>query len=164
LIFLDSGSRKQEDNRRRQAARQSFRHSQTSSARGFSYLFMMRSSQGPPAEPGAPGPGGHRHGPVSVLRSTGSPAPTRSGHRRRPVANRWLAMITSAVHPGWPGDVVISDVGGADLPPPSIVRPANRDDRPAMQGGSELSRQPSGSRAHLPASAAIRPRLTTLCS
>jgi mRNA interferase MazF len=36
----------------------------------------------------------------------------------------WLAMITSAEHLGWPGDVVISDLGGAGLPAPSIVRPA----------------------------------------
>jgi len=36
----------------------------------------------------------------------------------------WLAMITSAEHRGWPGDVVISDPGGAGLPAPSIVRPA----------------------------------------
>ena len=36
----------------------------------------------------------------------------------------WLAMITSEVHRGWPGDVVISDLGGAGLPARSIVRPA----------------------------------------
>jgi PemK-like, MazF-like toxin of type II toxin-antitoxin system len=36
----------------------------------------------------------------------------------------WLAMITSAKHPGWPGDVVISDLVGAGLPVPSIVRSA----------------------------------------
>src|SRR5262245_2497918 len=36
----------------------------------------------------------------------------------------WLAMITSAEHHGWPGDVVISDLGGAGLPASSIVRPA----------------------------------------
>jgi mRNA interferase MazF len=29
-----------------------------------------------------------------------------------------------AEHLGWPGDVVISDLGGAGLPAPSIVRPA----------------------------------------
>jgi len=33
-------------------------------------------------------------------------------------------MITSEVHRGWPGDVVISDLDGAGLPAPSIVRPA----------------------------------------
>jgi mRNA interferase MazF len=33
-------------------------------------------------------------------------------------------MITSAEHRGWPGDVVISDLSGAGLPAPSIVRPA----------------------------------------
>ena len=36
----------------------------------------------------------------------------------------WLAMITSAVHRGWLGDVAISDLAGAGLPAPSIVRPA----------------------------------------
>jgi mRNA interferase MazF len=36
----------------------------------------------------------------------------------------WLAMITSATHRGWPGDVVVSDLVAAGLPAPSIVRPA----------------------------------------
>jgi mRNA interferase MazF len=36
----------------------------------------------------------------------------------------WLAMITSEVHRGWPGDITISDLGVAGLPAPSIVRPA----------------------------------------
>lgn len=36
----------------------------------------------------------------------------------------WLVMITSAAHRGWSGDVVISDLEGAGLPAPSIVRPA----------------------------------------
>ncbi len=36
----------------------------------------------------------------------------------------WLAMITSAMHRGWPGDVLISDLDRAGLPAPSIVRPA----------------------------------------
>ena len=36
----------------------------------------------------------------------------------------WLAMITSATHLGWLGDVVISYLDGAGLPVPSIVRPA----------------------------------------
>jgi mRNA interferase MazF len=36
----------------------------------------------------------------------------------------WLAMITSAEHRGWSGDVVISDLDSAGLPAPSIVRPA----------------------------------------
>jgi mRNA interferase MazF len=35
----------------------------------------------------------------------------------------WLAMVTSATHYGWSGDVVISDLDGAGLPAPSIVRP-----------------------------------------
>src|SRR6516164_8133595 len=36
----------------------------------------------------------------------------------------WLAMITSAQHRGWPGDVFLSDLGAAGLPALSIVRPA----------------------------------------
>lgn len=36
----------------------------------------------------------------------------------------WLAMITSAVNRGWPGDVTISDLTQTGLPIPSIVRPA----------------------------------------
>lgn len=36
----------------------------------------------------------------------------------------WLVMITSAENRGWPDDVGISDLDGAGLPVPSIVRPA----------------------------------------
>jgi mRNA interferase MazF len=36
----------------------------------------------------------------------------------------WLLMITSAENRGWPDDVGISDLDGAGLPAPSIVRPA----------------------------------------
>ena len=36
----------------------------------------------------------------------------------------WVAMITSAAHRRWPGDVAISDLKEAGLPIPSIVRPA----------------------------------------
>jgi len=36
----------------------------------------------------------------------------------------WLAMVTSAANRGWPGDVLVSDLGAAGLPIPSIVRPA----------------------------------------
>jgi mRNA interferase MazF len=36
----------------------------------------------------------------------------------------WLVMITSAENRGWPDDVRISDLDGAGLPAPSIVRPA----------------------------------------
>jgi mRNA interferase MazF len=36
----------------------------------------------------------------------------------------WLAMITSATHHHWPGDVVVSDLNSGGLPAPSIVRPA----------------------------------------
>jgi mRNA interferase MazF len=36
----------------------------------------------------------------------------------------WLAMITSATNRGWAGDVLVSDIGPAGLPIPSIVRPA----------------------------------------
>ena len=47
-----------------------------------------------------------------------------SGELQRRHGLLWLAMITSAEHRGWPGDVVISDLDGAGLPAPSIVRPA----------------------------------------
>ena len=36
----------------------------------------------------------------------------------------WLVMITSAENRGWPDDVGVSDLDGAGLPAPSIVRPA----------------------------------------
>jgi len=36
----------------------------------------------------------------------------------------WLVMVTSAANRGWPGDVLVSDLAGAGLPIPSIVRPA----------------------------------------
>jgi len=36
----------------------------------------------------------------------------------------WLTMITSAENRGWPDDVGVSDLDGAGLPAPSIVRPA----------------------------------------
>lgn len=36
----------------------------------------------------------------------------------------WLLMITSAKHRPWPEDVLISDLAGAGLPAPSIVRVA----------------------------------------
>ena len=36
----------------------------------------------------------------------------------------WLVIITSAENRGWPDDVGISDLDGAGLPAPSIVRPA----------------------------------------
>jgi mRNA interferase MazF len=36
----------------------------------------------------------------------------------------WLVMITSAENRGWSDDVGISDLDGAGLPAPSIVRPA----------------------------------------
>jgi mRNA interferase MazF len=36
----------------------------------------------------------------------------------------WVAMVTSAANRGWPGDVVVSDLAGAGLPIPSIVRSA----------------------------------------
>ncbi|WP_428377170.1 type II toxin-antitoxin system PemK/MazF family toxin [Lichenicoccus sp.] len=35
----------------------------------------------------------------------------------------WVLMVTSAVHRGWLGDVVVSDLNEAGLPAPSIVRP-----------------------------------------
>jgi mRNA interferase MazF len=36
----------------------------------------------------------------------------------------WVAMVTSATHRHWPGDVVVSDLREAGLPIASIVRPA----------------------------------------
>jgi mRNA interferase MazF len=36
----------------------------------------------------------------------------------------WLVMVTSAANRGWPSDVVVSDLSGAGLPIPSIIRPA----------------------------------------
>jgi mRNA interferase MazF len=36
----------------------------------------------------------------------------------------YVAMITNAQHAAWAGDVPISNIKGAGLPVPSIVRPA----------------------------------------
>jgi len=36
----------------------------------------------------------------------------------------YLAMVTSAANPRWPGDVPVSNLRGAGLPAPSVVRPA----------------------------------------
>ncbi len=36
----------------------------------------------------------------------------------------YLAMVTSAANSGWPGDVPVSNLRGAGLPVPSVVRPA----------------------------------------
>lgn len=36
----------------------------------------------------------------------------------------YLAMVTSAANPRWPGDVPVSNLRGAGLPVPSVVRPA----------------------------------------
>jgi mRNA interferase MazF len=33
-------------------------------------------------------------------------------------------MVTSAANPAWPGDVPVSNLRGAGLPAPSVVRPA----------------------------------------
>ena len=63
------------------------------------------------------------------------PYSDRLAEKRRPavvVSNRklstvgliWLAMITSADNPAWPGDVAISNLKVTGLPAPSIVRPA----------------------------------------
>src|SRR5215469_626363 len=59
----------------------------------------------------------------------------------------WLAMITSAEHRGWPGDVVISDPGGAGLPAHRLCgqRKSRRSTR-EMQAGSELCRSANGGR------------------
>ena len=36
----------------------------------------------------------------------------------------YLAMVTSAANPRWPGDVPVSNLRGAGLPAPSVVRSA----------------------------------------
>ena len=36
----------------------------------------------------------------------------------------WVLMVTSAGNRGGPGDVAVSDLAGAGLPAPSVVRPA----------------------------------------
>ncbi|MEI8093390.1 MAG: type II toxin-antitoxin system PemK/MazF family toxin [Spirochaetales bacterium] len=36
----------------------------------------------------------------------------------------WVLMVTSAAHRRWPGDVAVSDLSGAGLPVPSVVRTA----------------------------------------
>jgi mRNA interferase MazF len=62
------------------------------------------------------------------------PYSDRLGEKHRPavvISNRklstlgliWLAMITSAENPPWPGDVQISDLEVGGLPAPSTVRP-----------------------------------------
>ena len=60
----------------------------------------------------------------------------------------WLAMITSAAHSGWPGDVTITDLDGAGLPAPSIVRPAKIATIDA-EDASRLGTLPVGDRAPL---------------
>jgi len=63
------------------------------------------------------------------------PYSDRLAEKRRPavvISNRklsalglvWIAMITSADNPSWPGDVVIADLKRSGLPVPSVVRPA----------------------------------------
>jgi mRNA interferase MazF len=63
------------------------------------------------------------------------PCSDRLAEKRRPavvISNRklstlgltWLAMITSAENPSWPGDVQISDLKVSGLPAPSTMRPA----------------------------------------
>lgn len=36
----------------------------------------------------------------------------------------WVVMITSARNRGWPGDIPVSDLDGAGLPAPSVIRTA----------------------------------------
>jgi len=63
------------------------------------------------------------------------PYSDRLAGKRRPavvISNRklsmlgltWLAMITSAGNPAWPGDIPIPDLKVSGLPAPSIVRPS----------------------------------------
>jgi mRNA interferase MazF len=61
----------------------------------------------------------------------------------------WLAIITSAAHRGWPGDVVISDLAGAGPPAPSIVRPAKIATRDAARLGTLPPSDRSAVRAYL---------------
>ena len=49
---------------------------------------------------------------VSILPTSGSPALL------------WVLMVTSAANRGWPGDVVVSDLGVAGLPAAPLVRTA----------------------------------------
>ena len=36
----------------------------------------------------------------------------------------WALMVTSAANPGWPDDIPVGDLVSADLPKPSVIRPA----------------------------------------
>jgi len=69
-------------------------------------------------------------------------------------------MITSAEHHGWPGDVVISDLAGAGLPAPSIVRPAKIATIDARDAGRLGKQLPPGDRAAV--LAYLRQRLAAL--
>jgi mRNA interferase MazF len=71
----------------------------------------------------------------------------------------WLAMITSAEHHGWPGDVLISDLGGAGLPASSIVRPAKMATVDARDAG-RLGTLPGADRGAV--RAYLRQRLASL--
>jgi mRNA interferase MazF len=51
------------------------------------------------------------------------PAVVISNRKLSPSGLIWLAMVTSAENPSWPGDVRISDLKASGLPAPSIVRP-----------------------------------------
>jgi mRNA interferase MazF len=68
-----------------------------------------------------------------------------SGELQRRHGLLWLAMITSAEHRGWPGDVVISDLRSAGLRAPSIVRPAKIATIDAHDA-DRLGRLPAGDR------------------
>lgn len=56
-----------------------------------------------------------QHRPALVI----APDDTADAH-----ALIWVAMITSATHHRWPGDMPVSDLRQAGLPIASIVRPA----------------------------------------
>lgn len=56
-----------------------------------------------------------QHRPALVIATADTPDP---------YGLLWVAMITSAAHRRWPGDVAVSDLQEAGLPIDSIVRPA----------------------------------------
>jgi AbrB family looped-hinge helix DNA binding protein len=74
----------------------------------------------------------------------------------------WLAMITSEAHRDWPGDVVISDLGGAGLP--GSVDCSASEDRDYRRQRCRAARNSAtnrmGGSPHLPATAALQSRLS----
>jgi mRNA interferase MazF len=80
------------------------------------------------------GSDGERFDPFDIV-VVPFPYADRLAEKRRPalvISNRklaiqgviWVAMITSAENPSWPGDVAIANLERAGLPAPSVVRSA----------------------------------------